>query len=193
VVRVRARRQTLGGAANVAAGIRALGAANRLRVYNAEKFAVAARFLTDRGWPLVLLGRGVEDEAYAASLIQAIGRTGDGGILNFISRLSVAESFRVILSAAFFVGAESGMWNAAYALDKPAVVLYGGGDYGGFLHKDPKIRDVTAGTRPCFQCRWRCTRRNARGGAPCVDDIAPAQITEALQVLLDGEDREVVA
>jgi hypothetical protein len=92
-----------------------------------------------------------------------------------------------VQGAAFFVGAESGMWNASYVLGKPSAVLYGGGDYGGFMHDDRSIRYVMAGARDCFCCRWRCGRLGEGGVAPCIDEIATEQVVGAVRSILAQE------
>ena len=163
----------------VAVGV---GAKNVLRTYSARKYAVVADYLIGEGYYLAVLGQGADDEAYLAAMLEYI-TIDKSKVISFINRLTITESFYVLYKSCFFVGVESGMWNASFVLDKPSVVIYGGGDYGGFKHDDKKIVYVTVADHSCFNCRWRCANMAQGGKAKCVDGIEPRQIVGAIERL----------
>lgn len=159
-----------------------MGASNPIRCYDARKFAPVARYVLEKGYGLVMLGYGRDEEQYCDSLASLVGAR--DGIISYVSQLSVAESLYAVWKSSFFIGVESGMWNASYALDKHSVVLYGGGDYYGFKHPDPKIEYVIAPERDCFGCRWECSRLTEDSRASCLDAIPPEQIIAAIDRVL---------
>lgn len=155
-----------------------MGASSPLRVYPAGKFASVADHIARRGYHMVVLGHGEREENYFTELA---GLVDDPcRLISYISRLSIPDSLRAIQASAFFVGVESGLWNASYVLGKPSVVLYGGGDYTGFRHRDSTIEYVSVDARDCFECRWDCDRVAQNGSAFCVDSIPPRQINAAI-------------
>ncbi len=164
-----------------------MGASSPLRVYAAEKFAGIADHLAERGYPIVMIGYGEREEEYFEKLSGLVRNP--GGVINFISRLSIPESLRVIQASAFFVGVESGPWNGSYILGKPSVVLYGGGDYTGFHHRDAGMEYVTSGVWDCFECRWKCDYVADNGAAACIDGIAPEEIIAAVDNLCRADMR----
>jgi len=161
----------------------AMGASSQIRCYDYLRFSIIVRYLVDEGYDIVFLGYGQEDQEYYKKLLNVLENNYASKIISFISKLTVRESLFVILKSAFFVGVESGMWNASYMLGKKSVVIYGGGDYGDFRHEEPGIFYVTVKENSCFYCKWFCTNKNERGMARCIDDITPDMILEQIRFL----------
>lgn len=159
-----------------------MGASKKIRMYDPKMTAEVLSYIVNKGFFPVILGYGEEDEKFW----QYVFEEGDLSekVIYLVSRLSVLESMSVISSAIFFVGTESGMWNISYILDKPSVVLYGGGDYGNFMHRDPKIQYVTIDDKECFGCKWYCNNYDDGGNAKCIYGISVKRIEDAIDELI---------
>ena len=157
-----------------------LGASRRIRQMNPNQFIQVIHYIMGQGYQIALLGDGVDDEFIADVLINACGEC---GIVNYVSKYTIPESAKVILESAFFVGTESGMWNLSYILGKPSVVIYGGGDYGSFLHPNGIIEYVSVGEKKCFGCKWYCNSKDEYGRARCIYEITSGQIIAGIKHL----------
>lgn len=165
-----------------------LGASINERHYPADRFVKVIDYLSDKGYEVALLGQGDYDEEYAEKLLKTVRN--NNKVWNFISKLSIVESLYVIRQSEFFVGTDSGMWNASYILNKSSVVLYGGGEYGCFKHKSEKIHYVMVEHKSCFGCRWYCKNKNEHGYSKCVGDIKPQMIIDKVnEIILNNESR----
>lgn len=159
-----------------------MGASINERHYHVDKFIEVANYLIRKGYDIVLIGEGVYDNEFAEKLINLSNNKDK--IFNFVSKLSLIESFQIILKSDFFVGTDSGMWNASYVLNKKSVVLYGGGEYGCFKHNDRKIQYVIVEDHTCFGCRWYCTNRNEYGLSACVGNISTQMIIDKIDEVI---------
>jgi len=93
-------------------------------------------------------------------------------------KTSLEELARVIASADLFLGVDTGPAHLALALQKPTVVVLGGGDYGRFFPYG-QARVVTH-PMACFQCHWECKYERAL----CLHDLSPkAVVREVLEAL----------
>lgn len=70
---------------------------------------------------LILLGNGKKQESYAEDLIKSVG---SDRVENFIGKVSLLETMRVINDSEFFLGYDSGLSNAAFALRKKYICLF---------------------------------------------------------------------
>lgn len=160
-----------------------MGATKEVRHYSPAKCGQVLGYIRSLGFEVLMIGCGEYDETFYKSLPQAVKE--DPGVHNCIGKYSLLESLSAIQKADFFVGTDSGMWNASYILDKPSVVLYGGGEYGNFMHMDKNIYYAIAGKMECFGCRWFCTNRTNDGYAQCIDGISPEIIIEKIMKMLN--------
>jgi ADP-heptose:LPS heptosyltransferase len=135
-------------------------------------------YIVSKGYLPVILGAGKEDEDFWNSVFSKSLLFHK--VVCLVSRLTVRESMSVISDSEIFLGTESGMWNLSYILDKPSVVIYGGGDYGNFMHKDLKIHYVTVKDKSCFRCKWYCSNYDEGGHAKCIYDITEKDIISAI-------------
>lgn len=167
----------------------AMGASNPAKLYDVQKFAVVMEYFITIKLPVVMLGYGEQDELFYQQLLSIIGET--EYLINGISKCSILESIYAVAHSCFFLGTDSGLWNASYVLGKESVVLYGRGEYGNFLHKAPYIHYVMADEKPCSMCSWFCTNRKENGYAQCLGDITPEQIINAIKKVVQAEENKV--
>jgi hypothetical protein len=160
-----------------------MGASQAIRRYPPRRFAKVADYIISRGYTLCLLGQGEYDVCFESQLRQEM-RT-DANMVSFISKLSLAESMYVIAGADFFVGTDSSMWHASYILGKRSVVIYGGGEYGCFMHRDEGVHYAMTRDHSCFGCKWYCTRLSVDGLPKCLDDIRPETVIEKVKETID--------
>lgn len=155
-----------------------LGSLSSPKYYDTQKFLKVVKYLLDRNYKIVMIGYGEYDERCYKEIQKVF--CDDKRIVSFVSRLSVLESFYVVLKSLFFVGTDSSMWNAAYVLGKASVVVYSGGDYS-FKHKDPSIHYAKVADKACRNCIWFCTHKTENGYSECMDEITPELIIEKIK------------
>lgn len=159
-----------------------MGSLDKRRMYPIEKFEKVVKYLIDKNENLVFLGRGVNDSEYYKS-IKIKFQKNITNFIDFIDKLTIIESFLVISKAKMFIGVESGLWNSAYALNIPSVVIYGGGNYGRFLHRDDNISYIYT-YLDCYGCKWHCKYFDGNTEkAKCINDIEPSVIIDGINVL----------
>lgn len=151
-----------------------MGATKSVRTYSIKGFLKIVWHLNDKGFPVVLIGAGIQDEKFYQEAVKESEK--ELNLISLVSILSLGQSYKVIESAEFFVGTDSGMWNASYVLEKRSVVLYGGGEYGNFKHRDSKIHYVTVSDRSCFGCKWFCNNLDNEGHPKCIYGITPEMV-----------------
>lgn len=159
-----------------------MGASNEKRMYDVIKFSKVVNYLLENNWNIVIIGKGQKDEIYYEQLNKFINKEHRRKVVNLVSKLSIAESFKIIKNAKIFVGADSSMSHASYVLDKETVIIYGGGNYGIFLHKDKNMHYVT-NKLDCFECNWYCSNPNSKNKPKCIDGIKSEDIIETIKTI----------
>jgi ADP-heptose:LPS heptosyltransferase len=90
----------------------------------------------------------------------------------------------LLAGATWVLAADSAAAHIATALDRPAVMLLGGGCPGQFAPWRRSPRQVwLEHPLPCFDCGWRCTQPEPY----CMTRIGAAQVAEALRSVTMGE------
>lgn len=158
-----------------------MGASNNIRRPGSQAFAQAFDRIIGHGFHVVVVGEGAEDERYCNEVLAQV--THPDKVLPRIS-LPLRQSLHVVARSRFFLGVESGMWNAAHVLGIPSIVTYGGGDYYGFKHESADIEYVMVNDRSCFGCRWECSRLGVDGSAPCIAGIDGARLLASLEKIV---------
>lgn len=104
-------------------------------------------------------------------------RTPGGPEVECIASLSLVEFVALIATASWVVTAESGTAHIATALDKPTVVLIGGGHFGQFgpWRRSARQRWLTHAL-PCFHCAWICIHPEPF----CITQISAEDVKRAL-------------
>lgn len=160
-----------------------MGATKEIRMYIPERTKIILEYIINKGFLPVLIGAGNEDELFWQKVLQLLDINAQ--VINLISRLNVRESLSVINESCFFVGTESGMWNASYVLNKPSIVIYGGGDYGNFKHISPLVHYVESSDRSCFHCKWYCDNKDNNGFAKCISGIRVEEVILKVDEVLE--------
>lgn len=99
-----------------------------------------------------------------------------------------SEFAEVLAAARIVYAADTGAAHLAIALDKPSVILIGGGHYGQFGPWTKSARQVWLTHHvPCFQCNWICCQPEPY----CVTKVTPSMVIDAFhQVLAVDESSE---
>lgn len=163
-----------------------MGTSSDVRKFSSEKICEVVNYILSKGFSVVFIGAGSYDEQLFEEIKQKLPV--GSSVYSFISHLSILESLYVIRQSLFFVGTESGMWNASYVLGIPSVVIYGRGDYGSFFHKSESIIYIMSDDYGCMGCCWFCTNRDNFGRPRCISEICSGMITEGIETLLLKQD-----
>lgn len=162
-----------------------IGSSSIARTYPITKFLPVLEWLGSNNHTMVFLGKGLEDEKYYNKLI-SISSIIKNQSINLIGELSLLNSFQVIKKVTFFVGVESGLFNAASFLGIPLIVIYGGGHYGRFKHINDNAIYVSSKMN-CFGCNWQnCHYGSLRfKSAKCISNIESQEIISAICILME--------
>ena len=158
--------------------ILAVGTVNRIKEYPhwAEVVAMLQEKLKPE-WVLI----GGAGETIPAALQTVLPRETTRDLVGKTTLETLAEE---IEEADLFLGVDTGPAHLALALEKPAVVVLGGGDYGRFFPYG-KARVVTQ-RMDCFQCHWECKYERAL----CLHDIPPTAVVREVQEVLGDNRRD---
>lgn len=156
-----------------------MGASKEGRMYPYDKFAMVLKQISSLNYSFIFLGKGQCDKEYLDNLLKQVPELKKKAI-NFIDKLSIVESFKIISKAKLFVGVESGLWNASYALGVPSVVIYGGGHFGRFMHQSSNIKYIFKPMN-CYFCRWECKYDCVK----CIKELDYKEIVQSINLLLD--------
>lgn len=158
-----------------------MGAANKMRQYPVEKFKVVYDYLIKQSKTMVFIGAGSYDEEFYKILVES-DRPYEN-VFSYINKLSLVESMAVISKSKYYIGLDSGMWNASVILGKKSVMIYGKGDLGHFKHEKKTIHYVMSDQIKCKGCKyWDCPKEiRVKGMAPCVVSVEPDEIIKAIR------------
>jgi ADP-heptose:LPS heptosyltransferase len=147
-----------------------------IRTYPTPLFVEAMKRIQDRHGCTFLVSGAPAD----APQLQEFSRHAEkSGVRNvspctpssFLNFCSVVASARGVISV------ETSTAHLAVALDKPAVVIIGGGQYGQFGPWQRSDRQVWLTNQiPCFGCNWSCIYPEAY----CITQVSPALIANSL-------------
>jgi ADP-heptose:LPS heptosyltransferase len=142
-----------------------------------------AEKLAEQGWRVTILGG--PSEANAAQELKKMKRPGDNRIAIAINKFDFDGARQFIGRADLVVSNDSGLGHLAIMLERPTVIMLGGGHYGSFMpypaHLTPdRVRFLTH-TMPCYHCNWNCTEMKPGGKTfPCVSEISADQVWQAI-------------
>lgn len=97
---------------------------------------------------------------------------------DLVGKTTLENLMMEIAGADLFLGVDTGPAHLALALQKPAVVVLGGGDYGRFFPYG-HARVVTH-RMDCFQCHWDCRYDRAL----CLHDLPPQEVVRSVLAAL---------
>jgi len=162
-----------------------LGTASWPNSYPAESAAKVLKFMQSKDFYVALIGYGKDDFERNEKIAKLLPNT---NISNFCDKFTSLESFKVIQNSSLFFGLDSGMAHAAYALDKPSVVLMSLSKFVAiYKHEDSKVKYLANTDIPCNGCVFcinqKYNNRYYKFGE-CISSTPPEKIIEtAIQLL----------
>jgi len=167
-----------------------IGASHEPRRWPLKHFLAVALRLLEQGYSVVLLGgpseTGVQDELEA----QLPGNRKESGarLVISINELDFAKATRLVARAALVVSNDSGLGHLALMLNRPSVLIVGGGHFGSFMpypqHLTPQTTRFLYQLLPCYHCNWNCTMMPPGGKTfPCVSEVSVEQALTAIKEL----------
>ncbi|MEK6545657.1 MAG: glycosyltransferase family 9 protein, partial [Nitrospinota bacterium] len=115
------------------------------RDYPSDKFVKVMEYLHRRlGMKTVLIG---VDQYNTDSLPDFV--------IDLRGKTSLIDAFGIIRHARIFVGNETGVTHASWIMGVPTVMIYGGGQFGGFLPLYDNGHIVYK-RMDCYCCNWGC-------------------------------------
>ncbi len=139
--------------------------------------ALAAEWM-ERGWSVWLFGSDRDREVCGA-----VNSTTGDRCIDLSGRTNMAQAVDLLSLASAVVANDSGLMHVAAALDRPLVAIYGSSDPGFTppLNRGSKVVCLGLDCSPCFK------RECPEGHLRCLTEIGVAQVSDSLQVLVDGE------
>jgi len=156
-------------------------AGSKLREYPLDSLIqIAHKSAQQHDLPLIILG-GAGDRPRIDEALKKSESHRDSRTINACGLLSLAQSAWLMRHARGVLAVESGLAHIAIAMERPTVVLIGGGHYGLFAPWGYR-RSTRWLTRhlPCFGCNWCCSLDQPH----CIRDISPKEIESALDELM---------
>jgi ADP-heptose:LPS heptosyltransferase len=138
---------------------------------NYADFGMAVRdFCQRNSWSVLALG-----DLKASELNQYICASSGVKAVNASGKFTLLQSAMAIKKSAMCLGIDTGLAHIACALNKPNVIVMGGGHFGRFM---PYSQATSLVCLPlsCYGCNWHCRHQRIH----CVQDIHPNTIERAL-------------
>lgn len=160
----------------------AAGASSMDKCWPLENFLRVAEFLYAGRLPVVFIG-GPTDDELKRRLADA---DRDGRFIDLVGETPLRVLFDVLARASLVIANDTGPAHIAIALERPTVVILGGGHFGAnFPYPNeatpPNLR-VLYHELPCFHCSWHCTQpRAAERSVPCIDAVSLPEVLAAAE------------
>jgi ADP-heptose:LPS heptosyltransferase len=138
---------------------------------NYADFGMAVRdFCQRNSWSVLALG-----DLKASELNQYICASSGVKAVNASGKFTLLQSAMAIKKSAMCLGIDTGLAHIACALNKPNVIVMGGGHFGRFM---PYSQATSLVCLPlsCYGCNWHCRHQRIH----CVQDIHPNTIERDL-------------
>jgi ADP-heptose:LPS heptosyltransferase len=163
-----------------------IGASYAPRRWPLKSFMEIAEKLAGQGWSVTILGGPAETDARQ----ELENLKPDNNRINIaIDKFSFDEVRQLIAGSDLVISNDSGLGHLAIMLEKPTVIMLGGGHYGAFMPYPPDltpahVRFLTH-PMPCYHCNWNCTEMPQGGKTfPCVNSITADQTWNAIKDLV---------
>lgn len=157
------------------------GAGNIHKQWTTDGFVEVADWLSARGFQVIFVGAGRDLDK-----IHAIMSGLNLKAYNFGGSISLGELMALFEMSSLFLGNDSGPMHLAAAIGIPVVALFGPVDEKRWRPLSPNAT-VLRGQEPCEDCRVR--RQNCHH-APCITQLSPDKVKQAIEQLLQGADTE---
>ena len=150
-----------------------------------SSYAKIARNLTKGGFQVVVVG--CLDDQYNQQLIASFFHGLD--VVNLVGKTSLSELLDLFANAKLVVSSDTGPAHLSIALERPTVVIIGGGHFGSFVpypsEVTPKDVRFVYKKMDCYHCFWRCHKRESNlQSFPCIENIEKEQVWLACKELL---------
>jgi ADP-heptose:LPS heptosyltransferase len=149
-----------------------------LKAYPAEHWAAVCRMLTDRGWPVVLVGS-ADDRAAHAAMLAGVATTA----VSLAGETPALVLAGVLQQSACAVGVDTGPVHIAAALGTPCIAIFGSTD----ARRTAPCGDGHIILSAGLDCQ-PCLDQPCRRDGACMRLIAPAMVVHAVETTLRRAD-----
>lgn len=142
-------------------------------------YASVAAAMIERGWRVAIFGSN-NDRAVAEAIIEHLPPALRAAVVNLAGATRLEQAIDLLSAATAVVSNDSGLMHIAAALARPLVVVYGSTSpaFTPPLAEQVAVLQLPVDCGPCFQ------RECPLGHLKCLEELAPAQVLEALAGLL---------
>jgi heptosyltransferase III len=157
--------------------------------------ALVVQLLTSHpSWDIDLIG-GPEDAPLATALLANLPQAFAPNVTNYCGQLALLATAQQLAQADCVVGGDTGPMHLAAALGRPCVGLFAPTHVArtGLLSTigPANVRHLTPpSTLPCWPCEKPVC--GGQGDSPCIGDISPPLVAEAIMMLLKALDLSTV-
>ena len=104
-------------------------------------------------------------------------------VIDLRRKTSLINAFSIIKHAKIFVGNETGITHASWIMGVPTVIIYGGGQFGGFL---PLYNNgyIVYKQMDCYCCNWGCKYSDIP--VRCIGEIGVDDILKTVDNVIKG-------
>jgi len=144
-----------------------------------KHYASVAAAMIERGWRVAIFGSN-NDRVVAARILELLSEAQRSAVLNLAGATRLEQAIDLLSAASAVVSNDSGLMHIAAALGRPLVVVYGSTSPGFTppLAEQVEVLQLPVDCGPCFQ------RQCPLGHLKCLEELAPAQVLDALSALL---------
>ena len=157
------------------------GAGNIHKQWTTDGFAEVADWLSARAFQVIFVGAGRDLDK-----IHAVMSALNLKAYNFGGSISLGELMALFEMSSLFLGNDSGPMHLAAAVGTPVVALFGPVDENRWRPLSPNAT-VLRGQEPCEDCR---ARRQHCQDAPCITQLSPDKVKQAIEQLLQKEETD---
>jgi len=153
------------------------------RSYPPEKYEAVFRELGDYRFRVVFFGTAAENE-FTRSVAKTLERCANiTSVQNLVGQTTIRQMVAAYSKCDVILTMETAGAHIGVALNKPSVVIMGGGHYGRFCPwGDTKINRVARLPMDCYRCQWHCRYPTIR----CIKEIPPTAVAQELRYILEN-------
>jgi ADP-heptose:LPS heptosyltransferase len=159
-----------------------------IKLWPVDRFGeIAIRIHAQTGWSGIVCGLASDSIAAKNLIANASGVP----IMDACGRTNLQELAGVIAEAKLVVTNDTSAAHLAAALERPTVVILGGGHFGRFLpYPDAAMRGsqnfrAAYQSMPCYHCNWHCVHPLQPGDpGPCITKVSVDDVWALIQPML---------
>ena len=154
------------------------GAANAIRMWPAERFAVLANRIAETYKVHILICGAPSDRATQ----EAVASRVSAPVVRLAGKTDLTQLAAILKYSALYIGNETGPLHLAAAVGTPTLCILGGGHFGRFYpYGDLTRHRMTFQKMDCYLCDWRCIYDTVR----CVQEISCEDVWRETQRMVD--------